>query len=268
MSHLYQHSAMGFLAYYIIHIIWTASFIIEDYIVLLIFIASMSPDFDGLYYIIKKRGKTQIDEKFQHHFYSWAHFPIVYSPLIILLIISLIFNFFPLLFLIPVIGVYVGHFIPDTIGCGDGIMWAKNPFKKGKFTPMINLFAKRTDGYHGKYWDVRFRKTIVYKIENLIVVISIVIIQVLQISYSIRIHPASSSQTFFLGLNVYLIIGLYLGLKKYPEQWHREPPKGRYVDYRINNDFIRGLSKKNRIKHFQKNGEILTKKGILREYYI
>ena len=52
-------------------------------------------------------------------------------------------------------------------------------------------------------------------------------------------------------------------LKKIPEEYQKEPPKGRYADYRKNSKYINGLSAINKKKHLiynkQKNDEISTK---------
>lgn len=237
-----------------------------DYIVFLILFFSALPDLDALYFMVIKK-ETEIDSRFQHHFYSWAHYPLVYLPFVVIFVLSLIFNFYPIYFLIPVIGIYFGHFIPDTIACGDGVMWLKNPFKKDEFSPFINVFCVKTDGYHGKFWDARFRQTKAHLIENFIVIISIITIQTLQILYSIQKYPATSVYTLYLSCVVYLIGGLILGFKKYSETYTSEPPEGRYEDYRIRPEYIQGLSKKNREKHFKKHQILLQKHGILKSQF-
>jgi hypothetical protein len=103
--------------------------------------------------------------------------------------------------------------------------------------------------------------------ENIIVVASIIMIQSFQIIYSMEKYPASSVYTLYLSCVVYLIAGLYFSLKKYPQQYYDDPPEGRYVDYRIDPNYIAGLSKKNRQKHFKKFPLILQKNGMIKQHF-
>jgi hypothetical protein len=150
-----------------------------------------------------------------------------------------------LYFLIPIIGIYYGHFVFDSISTGDGIMWGKIPWKKGHYAQYVNLFSSKTDGYHGIYWNVRYRKTIFFKLGLIVVIISTVIILVL-------IFTAENFDIFYLISIIYLISFSLSGLKKYPEQYSREPPEGRYADYRRNPKYIEGLSERNRKKLLKK----------------
>ncbi len=268
MARTEHHSAYAFLIYYIIWIFWKGSFIIGEenrYIVLLIVVFGAFPDFDAVYWLIKRRGQGGISTDFQHHLYFWTHWPISYIPLIILFIFSLIFNFFPEYFLIPVIGIY-SHFIFDSISCGDGIMWGKIPWKKNHYARYINLFPGDADGYHGLYWEVKYRKTTIYKIGILAVMLSIIIITYFLI-YTIFLHyqegnPPGFSGYYFAPL-VYFCIALVMSLKKPSEDYIKEPTEGRYADYRININYINGLSPKNRQKHMEKYKRILEKNELL-----
>jgi len=259
LSRLDHHSAFGFLIYYVIYIIWTGSFIMDFYSVFLIVFFSMIPDLDIFYGGLKKGGLKNLDENFQHHYFSLAHYPIIYIPFVLLFIITLIVEFYPRYFLIPVVGIYIGHFVFDTIACGDGIMWGKNPLKKEKYARFINIFHHKTDGYHGMYWDARYRQTFIGKLGNIAVIVSAFIIQVFHIYETYRMFPWPTFNILYLFPLIYFLGLLYFGLKKLPEEFQNEPPKGRYSDYRIDMKYIKGLSKKNRKKHLTKYSYLLDK---------
>jgi len=256
MSRFDQHSAYSFLTFFIIHFLWTGSFFMSQYLVLLSVIFGMFPDLDGFYFIIKHRGDgiravDKIDENFQHHYFSPVHNPLNYFPFVIVFIFALIFNFYPLYFLTPVVGIYC-HFFIDTFASGDGIMWGKNPFKKEHYGRFFNFFSKKTDGYHGYYWDARYRKTYLCKIGNICVLASAIILQIMQIYSTIFVHYLYSDNLLYSIAIVYLIMILLLGTKAHPEEWLDEPPKGRYHDHRIDPKYINGLSERNRKKHLEK----------------
>ena len=237
--------------------------IMDFYSVILIVFFSMCPDLDIFYGGFKKGGLEKLDEDFQHHYFSMAHYPILYTPFIILFIFSLVFNYYPLYFLTPVVGIYFGHFLFDTIACGDGIMWGKNPFSRDKYARFRNIFYSKTDGYHGLYWNARYRQTLMCKIGNVCVVVSAVIIQSLHIIETFRMFPTPTYNIFYLTPLIYLLTMLFIGLQKIPEEFLIEPPKGRYSDYRIDLKYINGLSEKNREKHLEKYSSLLQdiKKG-------
>jgi hypothetical protein len=61
-----------------------------------------------------------------------------------------------------------------------------------------------------------------------------------------------------------LLMMLFLGLKFTSKEWLREPPEGRYFDYRIKEKYINGLSEKNRRIHLMKYSDLFeNKKTIL-----
>jgi len=258
MSRIEHHSAFGVLFYYLIYIIWTRSLIMPSYYFNAIIYFSLLPDFDVIYYFFKSKGRLKLTMEYQHHLNSLTHFPLIFSPVIIIFVISVIINFYPLYFLISVVGIYCGHFIIDSIASGDGIMWGKNPFRRKKYTRFINKYSDKTDGYHGRYWDARYRQTKMAKIGNyaVILVLIIIIFHVLNLYLSNILYSRYPRSSLF-GLILFLIIFLYFGLKKPKEKWLKEPPEGRYADYRINMNYINGLSEKNRKKH------IATHQGML-----
>ena len=256
------------MIYYIIWLIFFGQglWIPNHYLVFFSVIFGLFPDFDGIYYLIKKRGEGGIDTDFQHHLYYWTHWPISYIPVIIIFIFSFIFNFYPEYFLLPVVGIYGGHFLFDSISCGDGIMWGKIPWKMKQYGRYINLMPDGSDGYHGRYWEARYRKTIISKIGNVAVLLSIVILTLFQISQIIESIPLGQ----FIAINGYIIvpiiffiIAFYIGNKKPNPKHLEEPPEGRYADYRLNSTYINGLNEKNRKNHLGKYADLLAQKGIL-----
>ncbi len=260
MSRIEHHSAFGFLLYYLIYIIWTRSLIVPSYYFSAIIYFSLLPDFDAIYYFFKGKGRLKLTMEYQHHLSSLTHFPLIFSPIIIVFIISVIINFYPLYFLIPVVGIYCGHFIIDTIASGDGIMWGKNPFSRKKYTRFFNKYCDKTDGYHGRYWDARYRQTKIAKVGNyaVILVLIIIIFHVWNLYLSNNLSSRYPRSSLF-SLIIFFLIFLYFGLRRPKEKWLREPPEGRYADYRVNMNYINGLSEKNRKKHMQKHQELLEK---------
>ena len=53
---------------------------------------------------------------------------------------------------------------------------------------------------------------------------------------------------------------MYLGLKFTSKKWLREPPEGRYYDYRIKERYINGLSEENRRLHLIKYSDLIENK--------
>ncbi|TFF96628.1 MAG: hypothetical protein EU544_00220 [Promethearchaeota archaeon] len=262
MSRLDQHSAFGFLIFYPIYVVWTGNWIMDELAAFLIMFFSMCPDLDIFYGGIIDKGLRNLDETFQHHYFSFIHYPLLYVPLIGLFLLCLILDFFPLYFLIPLVGVYGGHFLPDTISCGDGIMWGKNPFKKDSYARFINVFCKGTDGYHGLYWDARYRQSFLGKIGNVVVVISVILLQVFQIYVSIESFPDTGISIIYVSLMIYLLISLIMAREEFEHKYLEEPPAGRYQDYRIDPQYIQGLNEKNRKRHLKKYRELLEENNI------
>ncbi|MFW9946790.1 MAG: hypothetical protein ACFFDX_08170 [Candidatus Odinarchaeota archaeon] len=256
MSRPEQHGAYSLIIYYVIFMIWKKTFILPPLHTFLIILFGIFPDFDTLYWIIKTHKSKNSGTEYQHHFHYWTHWPLSYTPLVIALGFSIIINFYIEYFLIPVIGIYIGHFIFDSISSGDGIMWGKIPWKKERFAPYINFYRRFSDGYHGRYWDVRYRKTLICKIGYVAVIIAIVLICLFQI-YTINVDG------WYLFSIIFLFVMLLLGLKRSPKLYLEEPPQGRYADYRISIKYINGLSEKNRNKHITRYLDLLKSKGIL-----
>lgn len=260
MSRPEQHGAYSLIIYYIIFVIWKKNFILPSTLMLFIIFFGIFPDFDTLYWLIKNRKAKKSGTEYQHHFQYWTHWPLSYTPLVIALVFSIVFNFYIEYFLVPIIGIYIGHFIFDSISSGDGIMWGKIPWKKERFARYINLFRSISDGYHGRYWDERYRKTLVCKIGYATVIIAIVLICFFQIYTSFENLNLDGLYLFSI---IFLLVMLIFGLKKGPKLYLEEPPEGRYADYRISIEYINGLSEKNRKKHIEKYSSLLKSKGAL-----
>jgi len=221
---------------------------------------SLLPDFDAIYYFLKSKGRLKLTMEYQHHLNSLTHFPLIFTPVIIFFIISIILNYYPLFFLISVVSIYGGHFIIDSIASGDGIMWGKNPFRRKKYARFINKYSDDTDGYHGRYWDVRYRQTKIAKIGNytVIVVLGIIIFHVLNLYLSPNLTSRYPRSSLF-SLIFFFLIFLYFGVRNPKEKWLKEPPEGRFADYRVNLNYINGLSEKNRKKHIDKHQGLLDR---------
>ncbi|MHA2008646.1 MAG: metal-dependent hydrolase [Promethearchaeota archaeon] len=259
MSRIEHHSAFGVLFYYLIYIIWTRSLILPSHYFNAIIYFSLLPDFDAIYYFFKSKGRLKLTMEYQHHLNSLTHFPLIFTPVIIIFIISAIVNYYPLYFLISVVGIYGGHFLIDSIASGDGIMWGKNPFSRKKYARFINKYSDETDGYHGRYWDVRYRQTKVAKFGNYAVIIVLIIIafHILNVYITGGAIPSRYPRSSLFSLIPFFVVFLYFGLRKPKERWLKEPPEGRFSDYRVNMKYINGLSEKNRKRHLIKYQDML-----------
>lgn len=124
---------------------------LSDLLILIFF--SILPDLDFLFHkLIKGKG---FDSEYQHH--KWfSHWPIYYTPFLILFLI------FPGLKLFLICYALFCHFILDSFLAGDGIMWFY-PFSKKFF----NFFAKKTNNHHGQEWFNIYKKMVIWKIDIL-----------------------------------------------------------------------------------------------------
>lgn len=110
------------------------------------------------------------------------------------------------------------------------MMWGHG-WNREQFARYINLFSSKTDGYHGNYWGARYKKTIFYKMENVFAVIVVV----LSIYYLIAIHGLNAWDIVVIGFVVILVITTALGPA---DKYKKEPPEGRYADYRKNEEYL------------------------------
>lgn len=103
-------------------------------------------------------------------------------------------------------------------------MWCKIPWKKEQNLKFINLFSNKTDGYHGNYWLVRYRKTFFLKIEIIAAFLAII----LNVSYIIL-----SYQFIWYLFSIFVIlVNLFYRFRKIDSKFLNGPPEGRYTDYR------------------------------------
>ncbi|GAB4304969.1 MAG: hypothetical protein Kow0069_00100 [Promethearchaeota archaeon] len=178
------------------------------------------PDLDGVYWKLARKG--DMDQNFQHHLHFPTHFPVTYLPVVAAFALSLALGFYPWVFAVPLVGLYA-HMAFDSISCGDGLMWAKIPWKKDQFARYVNLWSRQTDGYHGGYWTARYKRTIFFKLENVAAAASIVLIAYF------------SSLTGWDAWSLLSILGLAgsvaVSLKRGDPKFEGEPPEGRYADY-------------------------------------
>ncbi|MHA2185910.1 MAG: hypothetical protein ACXAAI_13025, partial [Promethearchaeota archaeon] len=77
------------------------------------------------------------------------------------------------------------------------------------------------------------------------------ILHIFNLYLSTELSTRSPRSSLF-SLILFFLIFLYFGLRTPKEKWLKEPPEGRYSDYRVNMRYISGLSKKNRAKHLEK----------------
>ncbi len=104
-------------------------------------------------------------------------------------------------------------------------MWGKIPWKKDSFAPFINLFSKKTDGYHGKYWQVRWKQTKMFKIGLIMLSLSIY--------FTIQLWLRFGAFSFwYLALCVLYLGLIYTSFERVSPEYKAEPPGGRYADYR------------------------------------
>jgi hypothetical protein len=144
-----SHISYPALLFIIIAQLFSIHYSLFDILILIFF--STLPDLDFVF--SKLFMGRKYDNNFQHH--KWfTHWPIIYSPLLILLFI------FPSLELFLVCFGIFSHFGMDTFLAGDGIMWFY-PFSKKFF----NFFAKNIKDHHGWKWFQIYKKMIVYKID-------------------------------------------------------------------------------------------------------
>jgi hypothetical protein len=223
------HASHSFWLYYLIYYIWFRTFP-SPIIGVFMIIFGICPDFDSIYFILK--GKNPKDNTFQHHLYFWTHVPLSYVFLIPIFLIFLVVNWHPEYFLMPIVGIY-SHLLSDSACCGDGMMWGKNPRNNKQFAPFFNFFSKQTDGYHGNFWSIRWRRTKMYKIANIngIIIIIFMIWQIILLGFSFSA----------LIIILYFTCSIIGGAVPVNPKYAQEPENGRYDDYRKNPDYLKWM---------------------------
>jgi uncharacterized membrane protein len=224
------HSTYALIVYYFMYFLIWRSYPPSNYSWFVIIFGNL-PDIDGIFWLLKKKP---YDNTFQHHLFSWWHWPISYSWTIGLFLLALVFDYYPSFFLLIVVGIY-SHMIADSITSGDGLMWGKIPWKKGQFGSFINLWSSKTDGYHGFYYNVRWQNTWTNRIT--------IVITFMLIAWLIFIQ---FDQGFIFAYFLILLYfaGLLLGLLiRIDPKFKLDPPNGRFDDYRRNLDYRAWMEK-------------------------
>ena len=158
--HTLSHTSYPSLLFIIIARLMDIQYALFDILILIFF--SLLPDLDFLFHKFVKKKKFDLD--FQHH--KWfTHWPITYTPLLVLLFFYPNFKLFLICY-----GIY-SHLILDTFLCGDGMMWFY-PFSKKFF----NFFSKKTKGKHGRDWLNVYKKTLIYKVDIVAFVILLTVL--------------------------------------------------------------------------------------------
>jgi hypothetical protein len=223
------HSVNALLIYTFVYFLGWHNFP-PNYYPFLVLLFGYLPDFDGIYWRLTDH---HFDTSFQHHLYLKTHYPITYLPLVVLFLVTIIFNFHPDLFLIFALGPYV-HLACDSIGGGDGIMWGKT-WNKDQFARYFNFGATLPDGYHGKCWKARWHQTNAYKITRVVAFCIIFVIIGVLIGYGFNL-------SYFLVI-LYFIITLSIDFIPIDPKFLAEPPEGRYSDYRKHPGYLAWMQK-------------------------
>jgi hypothetical protein len=223
------HGAYAFLIYVLfLQLFWHAW--PNGFMCFFIIAAGMAPDLDGVYYVVIKK-QSMNDPKSQHHLHSWTHWPSSYIPLVIVVALSIAFQFYPQYFLIALVGPG-SHLLFDSISCGDGMMWGASWWgvKKGNFAKFINLDSAKTDGYHGEYYTARYRQTKYFLLEN----IAAIIVN----AFLIWRNIVQGFDIWYGGAILALAGSAIIGLRPVNPKYREEPPLGRYADYHIDPSYI------------------------------
>ena len=189
------------------------------------------PDIDAVAWLLFNRGKKPDTSSFQHHLMYPTHWPVTYTPLLVWTAVAIWLGIFPMHFLAMTVGIYT-HLAFDSMACGDGMNWGA-PWGRR----FVNLFSSKTDGYHGRYWNARFNKTVLFKLGHVAAIGALVVLVLITPS-----HPAD------LGWYIFALAGLGFvmatGLIPVPPEYAKEPPEGRYHDYRRLPEYYERLPQK------------------------
>ncbi|MGV9170965.1 MAG: hypothetical protein ACOC44_04315 [Promethearchaeia archaeon] len=91
------------------------------------------------------------------------------------------------------------------------------------------------------------------------VILCAILIQLFQILYSLRSFPYLAFNPFYIASVVYLLLVLFLSKDELSEDYLKDPPEGRYNDYRIDPNYINGLNETDKKRHLEKYGHLLEK---------
>ncbi|MFX1294433.1 MAG: metal-dependent hydrolase [Promethearchaeota archaeon] len=126
-------------------------------------IFGLIPDFDIILFLkdlLKGDKSKRLGKTFKHHEFP-THYPILYSPLIILVI------FIPNIYTITIITTIYLHLLLDTFYTSDGIKWLY-PFNRKFYV----LLSDKTIGKQGAYWEKAYKTTIFFKLEFILLAIA------------------------------------------------------------------------------------------------
>lgn len=158
-------------------------------------IFGLLPDVDVAIIIASliKGDKSKMDGlDFKHHAYP-THFPLLYSPLIVITII------FPNVYTFTMVTALYLHLFTDSFCTSDGIKWLY-PFQNKYF----RFQSEKTKGKHGILWEKEYKGTPMYKLEFIFLIIAGSIVLLNHIFY----YPTPVEHIWLLGV---LIIGFIIG---------------------------------------------------------
>lgn len=162
------HICVSYLIYHLICFLFLAPPTIFQTIIMIIF--GVLPDFDQLYLPIYFRFKKDIppEKKTQHHSFA-GHYPLIYAPIAISFLLPFAFpSWFPFHFIFAINLALLIHFILDTICVSDGIRWFwPKSCRQVRFLTPQNLRDQ-----HGLYYMKEYRKTYIFKIEIILLILS------------------------------------------------------------------------------------------------
>ena len=156
---------------------------------------SLLPDIDGMIFIISRIKGDKSKEgglNFKHHAYP-THFPLLYSPLIVITII------FPNIYTFTMVTALYLHLFTDSFYTSDGIKWLY-PFQNKYYC----LLSEKTKGKYGILWENEYKGTAMHKLEFILLIIAGSIVLLSQIFY----YSTPVEHIWLLGV---LIIGFIIG---------------------------------------------------------
>lgn len=133
---------------------------IADRLMAIAIISGSLPDWDYVYYVLKRRS-VMLGNDFRHHTWITHTFPIYIIPAVLLYIFGNYISSYELQLSAIVFGLSTCiHLIQDMFGTGDGIM-VFYPFSR-------KMFGWELSGKHGKEWLEQYPKSRTYHLEHLI----------------------------------------------------------------------------------------------------
>lgn len=137
-------------------------------------IFALLPDIDGFLLVVSHFRRNSLDNpkiEFKHHGLP-THYPITYSPLILLAI------FLPNIYTLSMVTSVYLHLLVDSFYTSDGIKWLY-PFRKTYY----RFCSEVTKEAHGIFWQHKYTRTPLYKIEFVLLVVGGCILWINHIVY-------------------------------------------------------------------------------------